>query len=288
MTVLRSTSISALPVAVVIPARNRKHTLTRALDSVLAQTRPPEEIVVVDDGSDDGTGTFVTKNYPQVNLLQQASAGVSAARNRGMAATDAPWLAFLDSDDKWLPDKLAEQFACIEHHPEAGIVHCDEIWIRNGKRVNPRRKHQKQGGDIFAQCLALCAISPSAVVLRRSVLERAGGFDEELPVCEDYDLWLRLTSQSAVYYVNKPLLCKYGGHDDQLSRLHWGMDRFRVTALAKLLRQHSLNPQQEAMTRSMLEQKCHVLMTGAVRHKNQDIMQRCQYLLDEFGIAYEH
>ncbi|MCY4263535.1 MAG: glycosyltransferase family A protein [Gammaproteobacteria bacterium] len=277
-----------LPVAVVIPSHNRKHTLARALDSVLAQTRTPAEIVVVDDGSGDGTDTFITRNYPQIRLLCQANAGVSAARNHGIAATRAPWLAFLDSDDEWLPDKLAQQFACIKDHPDAAIVHCDEIWIRHGRRVNPGRKHQKQGGDIFEQCLALCAISPSAVLLRRSVLESTGGFDESLVACEDYDLWLQLTSQLPVHYIDQPLLRKFGGHNDQLSRQHWGMDRFRVKALAKLLRQTKLSPNQFLMTRRTLAKKCNVLMKGALRHNNREVMQQCQSLLSEFEISHDH
>ncbi len=275
-----------LPVAVIIPSFNRKHTLARAIDSVLNQTRAPQEIVVIDDGSTDDSSDFIAKRYPQVKLLQQANAGVSAARNLGIAESLAPWLAFLDSDDEWLPDKLAEQFQAITDNPDADIIHCDEIWIRNGTRVNPMRKHQKRGGDIFSQCLALCAISPSAVVLRRSLLQECGGFDESFPACEDYDLWLRLCSRLPVTYIDKRLLRKYGGHDDQLSRQHWGMDRFRVAALAKLLRVGDLTPEQESMTHDTLREKCRVLQLGAEKRENTELIAYCQQLLSEFGIGH--
>ncbi|MCG8413964.1 MAG: glycosyltransferase family 2 protein [Pseudomonadales bacterium] len=275
-----------LPVAVIIPTYNRKHTLARAIDSVLNQTQRPQEIVVVDDGSRDGSGDFITARYPQIKLLQQENAGVSAARNFGIAESEAPWLAFLDSDDEWLPTKLAEQFQVIANDIDAAIVHCDEIWIRNGSRVNPMLKHQKRGGDIFAQCLTLCAISPSAVILRRSLLQEWGGFDDNLPACEDYDLWLRLCSRLPVHYIDKHLLRKYGGHEDQLSQKHWGMDRFRVAALAKLLRAGDLTPEQEAMARDTLLEKCRVLQLGAKKRDNTELIAHCQQVLSEFGIDH--
>lgn len=274
-----------LPVAVVIPTFNRKHTLTRAVDSVLAQSQSPQEFVIVDDGSTDGTFEFIGEHYPQIKRLQQDNAGVSAARNLGIAETSAPWLAFLDSDDEWLPGKLAEQFEYIANNPDAEILHCDEIWIRNGRRVNPMQKHQKLGGDIFEQCLQLCAISPSAVVLRRSLLQEWGGFDESLPACEDYDLWLRLCSRKPVHYIDKHLLRKYGGHEDQLSRQHWGMDRFRVTSIAKLLRTGDLTSEQTILVKEALQEKCRVLQLGASKRGNQTVIKECQQLLAEFGIA---
>ena len=274
----------SLPVAVIIPTYNRGHTLARALDSVLQQTTQPNEIWVIDDGSTDNTPALLEEHYPQIDVVRQENSGVSAARNRGVNKSRSDWLAFLDSDDEWLPQKLECQFAAIKEDPEINIVHTDEIWIRNGVRVNPMQKHRKQGGDIFEQSLGLCAMSPSTILLRRCLIEEEGGFDESLPACEDYDLWLRLCCKYEVSYVDEMLIRKYGGHEDQLSRQYWGMDRFRIKAIAKLLRRGELNTRQEEQAKNTLQEKCRVLLLGAKKRHNQDVIDYCHSLLVEFEI----
>lgn len=260
-------------VSVIIPTFNRRHCLPRALDSVLAQTVSPLEIIVVDDGSDDGSDDLIRSDYPQIHYFRQYNLGVSAARNRGIAEARGSWLAFLDSDDEWLPHKLARQLALVASRPGYPLVHSDEIWIRRGLRVNPKRKHGKAGGNIFRRCLPLCVISPSAAMLRSDLFAELGGFDESLPACEDYDLWLRVCSRYPVAYVDAPLLCKYGGHDDQLSRRHWGMDRFRVRALSRLLRSGHLSHDQRAATWDMLQRKCDILAAGARKRDNRELLR---------------
>ncbi|MGB0867560.1 MAG: glycosyltransferase family 2 protein [Granulosicoccaceae bacterium] len=251
-------------ISVVIPSFNRWYCLPRALDSVLAQTLPPAEIIVVDDGSDDGTSQNIAQQYPNVRLLQQTNAGVSAARNLGIRAATGNWIALLDSDDEWHPDKLNQQQNALQHSGEARLVHCDEIWIRNGVRVNPKNRHRKTGGWIFEYCLPLCAISPSAAMIKTEVFDDIGLFDESLPACEDYDFWLRLTHREPVLYVEKTLLNKYGGHDDQLSKAHWGMDRFRIKSLFKLLKNgHSLSDSQKKSALNTLRGKVEVYGAGA-------------------------
>jgi hypothetical protein len=130
-------------------------------------------------------------------------------------------------------------------------------------RVNPHNKHRKEGGDIFARSLELCLVSPSAVMLCKGLFERLGGFDEALPACEDYDLWLRITVRVPVHFIAMPLVVKRGGHADQLSRRFWGMDRFRVQALCKLLESGVLSDQQRRLTLEMLRKKCTILAHGA-------------------------
>jgi glycosyltransferase involved in cell wall biosynthesis len=227
-------------VSVVIPTWNRAELLSRALDSVLAQTRSPEEIIVVDDGSTDDTASRVRTGYPEVRLIEQPNAGVSAARNAGIRAASGTWIAFLDSDDRWLPEKLALQLEALRANPELLLCHSDEIWIRRGRRVNPMKKHRKCGGRIFERALPLCVISPSSAIVHRSLFDIVGLFDESLPACEDYDLWLRITARYPVLYLAHPLIVKYGGHEDQLSRRHWGMDRFRIRAIEKILADRDL------------------------------------------------
>jgi len=250
-------------VSVVIPTYNRAHLLPRALDSVLDQALPAREIIVVDDGSQDGTETLVRQRYPQVLYLYQSNAGVSQARNRGIEAARGDWIAFLDSDDAWLPTKLAAQRATLREHRKTRICHTDEIWIRHGRRVNPMKKHAKCGGAIFRACLPRCIISPSASLLHRSLIGEVGNFDESLPACEDYDLWLRICATESVAFVPTPQIEKYGGHEDQLSRQHWGMDRFRIQALEKIIARRTLTAGDLAAARETLAQKAQILASGA-------------------------
>jgi GT2 family glycosyltransferase len=253
-----NTTISAI-----IPVFNRAETLIRALDSVAAQTRPPDEVIVVDDGSTDGVADMVARDYRDVTVIRQANAGVSSARNRGIAAASGEWIALLDSDDEWRPEKLERQTQALAEKPGYHLCHTNEIWIRNGRRVNEGRRHKKSGGHIFHKCLPLCVISPSSVVIRRELLRELGGFDESLPVCEDYDLWLRICARHPVLFVAEALTVKYGGHEDQLSRRYSGMDRFRILAIDKVLEEGVLGDADRAAAVETLLDKAAVYLNGA-------------------------
>lgn len=228
-------------ISVVVPTFNRAHLLPRALNSILRQSLPATEIIVVDDGSQDGTADLIRRRYPQIRYLRQPNGGVSSARNRGLGAAGGDWIALLDSDDAWLPDKLAAQRAALREQPNLRLCHTQEVWIRRGRRVNQMDKHAKSGGYIFQACLPRCVISPSASLLHRSLIDEMGAFDEDLPACEDYDLWLRICATEPVAFVPEPQIHKYGSHADQLSRKHWGMDRFRIRALEKIIGSGRLN-----------------------------------------------
>ena len=252
-----------ISISVIIPTYNRFVALQNALASVYAQTLPPSEVIVVDDGSTDGTAEMVRREYPDVKLLIQNNQGVSAARNTAIQVAEGDWIALLDSDDEWLPKKLETQMAALEKAPQVLLCHTDEIWIRNGVRVNQMKKHEKRGGHIFEHCLPLCCMSPSSVLIHRHVFDELGLFDEALPACEDYDYWLRFCAKYPVLFIDTPLLKKYGGHEDQLSRKHWGMDRFRIRALEKLLASHVLSAEQVGQVQTMLYKKAKIYAQGA-------------------------
>lgn len=257
-------------ISVIIPTYNRATRLLRALRSVLAQTCAPDEILVIDDGSTDETARLIL-DVPGVRYLPQSRRGVSAARNHGIRAARGKWLAFLDSDDQWLPEKLERQRKALAQSPDALICHTNEIWIRRGRRVNPRRKHAKSGGRIFARCLPLCVISPSSAMLHRSLFGEVGLFDETLPACEDYDLWLRICARYPVLYLEEPLIVKHGGHSDQLSRRFWGMDRFRIRALEKIVASGVLGPDDLRGAIETLVTKIDLYAAGArKRGKNEE------------------
>jgi len=256
-------------ISVIIPTYNRAETLPRALYSVLKQDHPIHEIIVVDDGSHDDTAQIIAKNFPSVCLIRQKNQGVSAARNRGIQAATGTWIALLDSDDCWLPTKLSRQIKALKKHANSKICHTNETWICKGQIRNPMKKHEKKGGDLFFYCLPQCTISPSTVMIDKEIFKELGYFDVTLPVCEDYDFWLRISAVYPVLYIDETLSKKYGGHADQLSTSYWGMDRFRIQALDKLLKTDQLDKKKCTAVRIILSKKCKILIKGAIKHKNK-------------------
>jgi glycosyltransferase involved in cell wall biosynthesis len=249
------------PVSVIIPTYNRGWILHEALESVLAQDYPDFELIVVDDGSTDRTPAVLQRYGNRLRVLAQKNRGVSAARNRGIAAAKANLIAFLDSDDLWLPGKLKAQVDFFQHHPGALICQTEEIWIRNGVRVNPAKRHRKPSGMIFEASLHLCLVSPSAVMVRRRLFEQVGIFDESLPACEDYDLWLRVGCRYPIHLIETPLVVKRGGHADQLSRQPV-LDRYRIQSLLRIIRIGRLNDEQQSAAARVLKEKCRIYAKG--------------------------
>ena len=258
-------------VSVIVPTYNRADRLERALNSIVSQTYQDFELIVVDDGSTDKTSQLM-KSFPKAQYLYiKKNSGVSKARNIGLAFAKGELICFLDSDDLWKEKKIQIQSLWLENNKDSQICYTDEIWVRNGVRVNPMNRHRKYSGDIFRHCLGLCIVSPSSVMIRAKLFDEIGNFDESLPACEDYDLWLRIAVKYAFHFIEEPLIIKYGGHSDQLSRKYWGMDRFRVVALKKLLDQNSLDKEKLKLTRSVFLEKCSILIKGfEKRGKKED------------------
>ncbi len=246
----------------IVPTWNRAHCLSEALQSVSQQTYRDVELIVVDDGSTDETPWLLERDFAHVRRHRlSATQGVSAARNWGISHSDSAWVAFLDSDDVWLPHKLERQMAVVAQRAEA-VHFTDEIWIRNGRRVNPAKRHRKREGWIFIPSLELCLMAPSTILLRRDVFEVCGLFDESLEVCEDYDLWLRIASRFRVKHLPEALMLRHGGHPDQLSARHWGNDRFRVQSLQKIAATVPLNQLEQAALQRVYRRKCEILEQG--------------------------
>ncbi|PKA04719.1 glycosyltransferase family 2 protein [Leptospira ellisii] len=258
----------SIPVTVVIPTHNRADQVGAALESVLRQTVFPEEILIVDDGSSDGTVSALDSKFREergrFRILSLEHGGVSRARNRGVENATQEWIAFLDSDDVWLPQKLERQWNTIrkENPP---ILQTQEIWNRNGRRINPPAHLLKKDGDIFDLSLEFCAIIPSSVFLKKELYQNAGGMDEEMPACEDYDLWLRITALYPVRLLDELLLIRYAGHEDQLSFRYPVMDRFRIYSILKLLNSDLLNDTQRVCAERILFIKWNILKQGRVK-----------------------
>ena len=260
-------------ISVVIPTLNRINTLRRALDSVINQTYKPAEIIVVDNGSSDGTLKFLREQYPKITILTENKIGVSSARNKGIKKSINQWIALLDSDDAWHPRKLEIQTSMLDSAlKEYNLIHTDEIWFRNNKHINQMKKHKKQGGYIFERCLSLCCISPSSVLFKKNILDKVGLFDESLPVCEDYDMWLKICSSEEVLFAQDKLTYKYGGHKDQLSKSYWGMDRFRIKSIENIIKNFDLTYKQKKQAKKELIKKLKIIINGAFKRNNLSIV----------------
>ena len=248
-------------VSVIIPTYNRGWIIKEAVESVLAQDVDDVELIVVDDGSTDHTVEILKGFGEDIILIRKDNEGVSAARNRGIAAASGRFIAFLDSDDLWLPQKLSRQIDFFDSNPHALICQTEEIWMRNHVRVNPKKRHKKPSGMIFEPSLSLCLVSPSAVMIKRSLFDEVGLFDETFPACEDYDLWLRISCRYPVYLIDTPLIIKRGGHKDQLSASS-GLDKYRIKAINKIMESGLLSNSQFQAAIKALQEKCAIYAAG--------------------------
>lgn len=269
--------------SVVLPTYNRASLLPRAILSILNQNYSSFDLWIVDDGSEDTTLSVLEKlHHPKKDLIHYIKikhSGVSMARNTGVDRSKGEWIAFLDSDDEWLEDKLSRQAEHIQTNPHLPLIHGDEIWYKKGRRINPGKKHHKYSGRIFHHCLSLCLISPSSVVIKRTLFDEMGGFDPDFPVCEDYDLWLRITSLHQVGLVRHPLIIKHGGHKDQLSQKYKGMDYWRILALHRVLKERTLPSRDRQAICQEIIRKGNILQRGLERNENTSDLESIQKIM---------
>ncbi|MCK4645474.1 MAG: glycosyltransferase [Candidatus Aminicenantes bacterium] len=274
-------------ISVIIPTYNRASFLKEAIQSVLNQdyfvrdASVPFEFLVIDDGSTDNTEEIVKSFRGKVKYHFKEHGGVSAARNLGLKLARGEYIAFLDSDDLWKEEKISIQMNFLSTFSKARICYTEEIWIRRGVFVNPKKIHRKYSGWIFDRVLPLCLLSLSSALFRKDVFEKIGKFDEELPACEDYDFGIRLAQKYPIYLLPKPLIIKRGGHSDQLSGKYWGMDRFRIKALEKAIHL-PLTPHQEKLVRQEIVKKCRILVQGFKKRKKISEAQKYSLILDKY------
>ncbi len=223
-------------VSVIIPVYNRTFSIRDAVESVLIQSIKPSEIIVIDDGSSFDTVSYLKNYMHHIRLIKlNKNKGVSFARNTGIKAACGEYIAFLDSDDLFLPKKLECQ---INYMAENNLLisHTDEFWYRKDSWVNQGKSSKRYGGYIFDKILDKCRISPSSLIVHKSVFDEAGYFNEDLKVCEDYEISLRFALKYKIGYLEKKLIIKRAVEENSLSAGICHIEYIRYEILEKLYR----------------------------------------------------
>ena len=258
-------------ISVIIPTYNRAPFLKKAIESVLSQTYQDFELIVVDDGSKDETSRLISSYKSRIEYIKQENRGPGSARNLGISTAQRDFIVFLDSDDWWDKDKLSVQLKEMQENPIYSVSHTQEIWYKDGRLLNQKKKHRKFHGYIFDKCLPLCVVSMSTAMIRRELFDRIGLFDESMACCEDYDFWLRTSVNHKFLLIDKSLTLKDGGRPDQVSSIYaTGIDKFRIQSILKLLRSNDLTSEQRKLATNELHKKCRIYGNGCLKHGKQE------------------
>lgn len=297
-------------VSVIIPVYNRYRMLRQAVASVLCQTYRDFELIVVDDGSTDGARNIGMEGLePDMSAVPLVTDGgvrptpeveehappsftyhrvthtgmPGLVRNHGVKVARGKYIAFLDSDDLWMPHKLELQTALMREPAAPRISHSRELWLRGGKVVSQASQRHKRDGMLFDDALQKCIIGPSTVVMERSLFVESGGFREDLEIAEDYELWLRITPDERVGYIDTPLIVKRGGHEDQLSSKYGQIEIFRIHALLELVESGYFSGGNQARATGELSRKCAIYANGARKRGKNDEAERYEALARAYG-----
>ena len=254
-----------MKISAIIPSFNREEHLPIAINSIKNQTYHINEIIIIDDGSTDSTQEIL-KKINNIKVIRTENFGVSHARNIGIKASKNDWIAFLDSDDIWMQNKIEKQVNFHKENQNILFSHTGERWIRDGNRVKYPKSLKKPQGECFLQNISTCKIAASSVLMHKSIFDDIGYFDEKLKVCEDYDLWLRVTQKYAIGLLDEELITKFAGHK-QLSSLIFAIDRYHIYSLQKFLNSKFKDKVEQEIIR-----KYNILIKGAIKHKNQEIL----------------
>lgn len=285
-----------MSVSVIIPTYNRLELLREAVSSVLNQTGVEYELIVVDDGSTDGTDRYLALLARSHAAVAGAAAGPvavktiriahtgmpGAVRNVGARAAGGRRLAFLDSDDLWAADKLRLQTA-VHGKSSVEISHTRELWLRDGRTISQKTQKHRREGDVFADALVKCTIGPSTAMIDRQMFLDSGGFREDLDFAEDYELWLRLVWNRRVAYLDEPLTVKRAGHADQLSARFGEMERIRLEALRALIEAETFGGEAAELAVRELARKCRIYASGARKHGRASEAERYESLARQFN-----
>ncbi len=271
-------------ISVLVPTYNRKALLRESLESVFAQDFSGYEVIVVDDGSNDGTEKMIAGLRKRFNLryIRVNHSGMPGkVRNIGAAEAKGDFLAFLDSDDLWLPEKLSRQMRYMKKGG-ARISHTREIWLREGREISQKGQKHRREGMIFRDALKKCIIGPSTVIMERDFFEESGGFREDLEIAEDYEFWLRITCRNPVGYLDEALTVKRAGGWDQLSEKYGHIEYFRIKGLRALVG-NGYFEDLHALARQELVRKCRIYAAGCSKRGRAEEAARFESEAEEYA-----
>jgi glycosyltransferase involved in cell wall biosynthesis len=268
-------------VSIIIPTYNRVDFLKEAVHSVESQTYSHVEIILVDDGSTDATHSYMSSLHYQ-SLFIPHSGKPGYVRNRGISHAQGDYIAFLDSDDLWEPEKTAKQMDFFLHHPHIRICHTREIWKRKDKIISQKTQTHQRSGYIFEDALKKCIIGPSTVMVHRNALQDSGLFHPELEIAEDYELWLRITAREKVGYIDEPLVIKQAGHPGQLSEKYGHIEYFRIQALESVINQHILSGPQQKLALGELIRKCIIYSRGCIKRGKHSEAEKFDIIMEKY------
>jgi glycosyltransferase involved in cell wall biosynthesis len=255
------------PVTVIIPAYNRSQMLAEALASVRAQTFRDFQVVVVDDGSEEDLRSVVEPFGPAVRHLRTERGGAARARNAGVAAARTDLVAFLDSDDLWLPEHLARTVDVLRRRPEVVLVYHDTLSVDHaGRPAPPRKRRPRPSGSVTEALFAYDVVPTPSVVCRRQTLLQAGGFDPAVVPSEDYDLWLRMSLLGAFACVDEPLMLRRR-HAGNISRQH----RVRNEIVRAVLKERFWR--QPAARRAIRESRAYAVLAKAFYRSGRALLR---------------
>ncbi|MEM7697568.1 MAG: glycosyltransferase family 2 protein [Verrucomicrobiota bacterium] len=267
-------------ISVILPFFNRLEAVRRAIRSLQAQTFSGEwEVILVDDGSTSPRAELKAlseqaKNAGMRFIKLPQNCGVAAARCAGVEEARGDWFAFLDSDDEWLPPKLQTQLAWHDEHPDIRVSQVSEMWLRDGRTIKKPRHLEQRAGNLFAEAVERCVISPSCVMLSRDLWIETGGFDARFRVCEDYAWWLQVTAKEEIGLIpGAPLVRKHDGAAPQLSRAIPVLDRWRVVALLERIIEPTFSAHQRATMKGAAIEKARRIHTGAEKRGHRELAQ---------------
>lgn len=269
-------------ICAIIPVRDRPRLLRKAITSVLAQSVLPGELIIAVDqstlaGSNDAEAAESLRVQAEAagtrfELIAAGGHGPAAARNQAAGLSRAHWLAFLDSDDRWAAEKLEKQRDFLKRRPHLVACQTSETWTRHGKLIAQPQRLAPRGGRFLRDSFRTCLISCSSLMIARTTFEELGGFDESYPVCEDFELWLRLLIRHPVGLVAERLTHKHSGDWPQLSRTTPAPDYHRVRAILGILKNFELSTPERAAAEKACLEKMAILNKGARRHDSEEKM----------------
>lgn len=266
-----------------MPVYQGERFVSKSIESILAQTVQAIELIIVNDGSSDNSAQIVSAYLgdPRVIYIEQDNQGVATARNTALRHATGDYIGLCDQDDEWLPHKAAMQSAYLDANPQAGMVHGDVEYIDSEGRPLPHDPYfpKNISGNCFATLFTGNAVMAVAAMARRSIINELGGFDPSIKYSDDYDLWLRITAEHEVGYIDEPV-ARYRWHENNNSHHHLAIRQNTLKVLRKIEKSFpakcaEIDSQERRARYFKLYEKMAKFAFGIIKVSKLPAMQRC-------------